>query len=423
MSLIEDLDAEVIVVGGSVSGVHVAKTLSEKGVDVLVLDKAEFPRPKSCAGGITRKALVQFPYVKEFIDTNIYTWVIMSPNLDEGVTFHSDDLDKPLTGITLNRTDFDNKMINHLMSTTNCKVKMKTEVVDVEIKDDRAIVHAKDGKRYLSLVVIGADSTISTVSKSLGIGLFDPKLKSKRRELLSVSIEKEILFDNSEKAKKNELEVLSINSYEGLDGYVWYFPRSIGANVGVIAGDGKNQKKVLEKFIHYLIEIGKIPKNTRIVDKFNGALLPGKILYKKRIHDRVLLVGDAGGFCYPGTGEGIFPCLVSGELAGEVIAPLIKKYRLNKERNGISNGLFSKKNLKKYVKLTDTAMKNEFRLFRIAYKIMANRRFNVELIKWCQNDEKLTQNIYKSLFGEKTSISFQLLILSKYIKFKLKRKR
>jgi len=42
MSNKEELDAEVIVVGGSVSGVSVAKTLSEKGIDAIVLDKQNF---------------------------------------------------------------------------------------------------------------------------------------------------------------------------------------------------------------------------------------------------------------------------------------------------------------------------------------------------------------------------------------------
>lgn len=418
----EELDAEVIIVGGSVSGVSVAKNLSENEVDVLVLDKAEFPRFKSCAGGITRRGIKEFPYIKEFIDSNIYHARIMSPNLDEGVSFHSDELNKPLIAMVRNRTDFDNKMINRLISTTNCEVKMKTEVVDVEIKGDRATVHTKDGKKYSCLVVVGADSTISTVSKRLGIGLFDPKLKSKRKEFLSVAIEKEILFDNSEKASKNELEVISVNAFNGIAGYSWVFPRSIGANVGVIAGKGKNLNHNLEEFIKHLIIIGKIPKNARI-GKVTGALLPSRRLYKKRIHDRVILVGDAGGFCFPGTGEGIMPSLVSGKIASEVITPLIKKYRLKKERNEDCTHIFSKKYLKKYIKLTDKALKNEFRIFFVAQKLMANPRFSVELIKWCQEDENLTKSIFEAFFVDLPGLSFQLKIASKYIRFKLKRKR
>jgi len=101
---------------------------------------------------------------------------MISPNLDEGIQFHSHDLDTPLLSMTLSRTDFYNKMINHLMKTTNSRVEMNTKIVDVEIKCDRAIFHTKNGKDYSCLVVVRADSTISTVSRSLSIGLFDKKL-------------------------------------------------------------------------------------------------------------------------------------------------------------------------------------------------------------------------------------------------------
>ena len=94
-----------------------------------------------------------------------------------------------------------------------------------------------------------------------------------------------------------------------------------------------------------------------------------------------------------------------------------------KQKNELSNGLFLKKSLKKYIKLTDKALKNEFRTLRLAYKIMANSRFYIELVKWCQTDEKLKKNIFESLFGDKPSISFKFAIISKFIKFKLKKKR
>ena len=42
-------DAEVIVVGGGPAGASVAFALARQGVDVLVLDRARFPRPKPCS--------------------------------------------------------------------------------------------------------------------------------------------------------------------------------------------------------------------------------------------------------------------------------------------------------------------------------------------------------------------------------------
>lgn len=51
-----DLDAEVIVVGGGPAGASTAHALARDGVDVLVLDRAKFPRDKTCAEYLSPQA-------------------------------------------------------------------------------------------------------------------------------------------------------------------------------------------------------------------------------------------------------------------------------------------------------------------------------------------------------------------------------
>ncbi len=50
------LDAEVIVVGGGPAGASTAYALAREGVDVLVLDRAKFPRDKTCAEYLSPQA-------------------------------------------------------------------------------------------------------------------------------------------------------------------------------------------------------------------------------------------------------------------------------------------------------------------------------------------------------------------------------
>jgi len=52
----EQLDAEVIVVGGGPAGAATAWALAREGVDVLVLDRAMFPRDKICAEYLSPQA-------------------------------------------------------------------------------------------------------------------------------------------------------------------------------------------------------------------------------------------------------------------------------------------------------------------------------------------------------------------------------
>ena len=50
------LDAEVIVVGGGPAGASTAHSLARAGVDVLVIDRAKFPRDKTCAEYLSPQA-------------------------------------------------------------------------------------------------------------------------------------------------------------------------------------------------------------------------------------------------------------------------------------------------------------------------------------------------------------------------------
>ena len=49
--------ADAIVVGGGPAGSSCAWKLREAGLDVIVLDRAKFPRCKLCAGWVTPEAL------------------------------------------------------------------------------------------------------------------------------------------------------------------------------------------------------------------------------------------------------------------------------------------------------------------------------------------------------------------------------
>ena len=53
----QDDDADVIVVGAGPSGATTAYYLAQAGLDVLLLEKARFPREKVCGDGLTPRAV------------------------------------------------------------------------------------------------------------------------------------------------------------------------------------------------------------------------------------------------------------------------------------------------------------------------------------------------------------------------------
>src|SRR5881227_971180 len=54
-----DHDADVVVVGAGPGGSTAAYHLAQTGLDVLMLEKAEFPREKVCGDGLTPRAVKQ----------------------------------------------------------------------------------------------------------------------------------------------------------------------------------------------------------------------------------------------------------------------------------------------------------------------------------------------------------------------------
>ena len=55
---------DVIIVGAGPAGSTAAKYLSEMNLNVLLIDKAIFPRKKPCGGGIPVQVLDKLPYLK-----------------------------------------------------------------------------------------------------------------------------------------------------------------------------------------------------------------------------------------------------------------------------------------------------------------------------------------------------------------------
>ncbi len=99
-------------------------------------------------------------------------------------------------------------------------------------------------------------------------------------------------------------------------GYGWLFPKGRVANVGVGLDPsfGVSPSWSLSKFLE---EVGDWVETDKVLAR-SGGFIPAEGVLRP-VRGRVLLVGDAGGFCHPITGGGIANAVLTGSMAAEAV--------------------------------------------------------------------------------------------------------
>jgi len=315
---------DVIVVGAGPAGSTAAKNLAEKGIKVLLLDKATFPRDKPCGGGLPTRVQKRFPYIEPFLNSVSYGTTMFSSSLR-----YKCDLirDKPFLEMVL-RKDFDYGLLS-LAKKAGATFLGGKSVVDIVVQKDKVSVMLEDGQTMETQMVIGSDGMHSVVAEKTNL--------SKKLEVLCISLMQEQPMTPKQLTTfftKKRMIYLFIKAH-GIAGYAWVFPKKNSVNIGIgefQSAVSKERPKIplketYEKFIATLQEKKLLPADFPI-ENLKGATLPIFPL-ENTCGDRVLLCGDAAGFINPITGEGIYYAMVSGQIAADVIAEGLSSHDLS----------------------------------------------------------------------------------------------
>ena len=306
------MDYDVIVVGGGPGGSTCAALLGRAGKKVLLLDKAHFPRDKTCGDALSGSLRVQKDMgITEKI-RNVQHAVI------NGVEFSSPEgvvVDIPFesNGFCSPRYVYDNIVFEEALKSAD--VMQNFEVTGL-LKEDEQVVGVtgtKDNERkeIRAKLVIGADGAFSVVARETGCHDLDPK-----HTITAVRA-----YYTGVKDVTDKIELHFVN--EILPGYFWIFPVGGGrCNVGVGMVDDIMMRKKLQ-MPSSMMKI--INENPLFIERFAGATMEKGSLKgwrlpigskRRKMHgDGFVLVGDAAGLIDPFTGEGISNATVSGEIA------------------------------------------------------------------------------------------------------------
>ena len=342
-------DYDVIVVGGGPAGSSCATFLGRKGIKTLLVDKASFPRDKTCGDGITGKSagILEELGIEHEIAKNPHEKInglITSSPSGASIDLNVDDGTLVKSLYVCKRQIFDNILFQEAKK--NADVMENFTVNDLIIENGKVagIKGAdRDGdKEFRAKVVVGADGANSIVARKLGLNDFQAD-----RSLVSTRA----YFENVD-ARRDRIEFHFLE--ELLPGYFWIFPAGDNiSNVGVavVASDVPKRKLNLKTSLEDIVKNSRFAprfKNAKQVSDIKGWNLPTGAQKRKRAGDGFLLVGDAASLIDPFTGEGIGNALLSGKLASEIISVALDKND------------FSYDMLKQYEVKIDERMEKEF---------------------------------------------------------------
>lgn len=342
--------ADVIVVGAGPAGSTTAFYLARAGLDVLLLEKASFPRDKICGDGLTPRAVRQL--VRMGIDTSAPGW---SRNkglriIGGGMRLHlpwPDLASYPDYGLVRTRADFDHLLAQHAVG-AGARLFERTNVTGPVIDDATGRITGVTTKQldergrptgetrtYRAPLVVAADGTSSRLSTAMGIH---------KREDRPMAVAVRAYYTSprhDDDWMESWLELWAENSRGGRDllpGYGWIFGTGNGtSNVGLgITNTSKafgrvDYRDMLRRWAAQTPPEWGFTEENR-VGAIRSAALPMGFNRQPHYSRGLLLVGDAGGMVNPFNGEGIDYAMEAANLAANMAADALSRDAAGRER-------------------------------------------------------------------------------------------
>jgi geranylgeranyl reductase family protein len=316
---------DVLIVGGGPAGSACAWKLRHAALDVVVIDKATFPRDKVCAGWITPQVLEDLAIdVADYRQTRTFQPI---SGFRVGVVGDDHAVDvayqRPVS-FGIRRCEFD----HYLLQRSGARLLLGQTALAIHRDGDDWIVNDTIRARML----VGAGGHFCPVARLL---------KERRSPAALIAAQEvEFAIDRDERdAFTSRGDVPELYFSPDLKGYGWCFRKQGYMNIGFGRLDSHGIPKWTAEFVEFLERTRRIPSGLHWRWRGHAYLLAGNT--GRRVVDTgVMLIGDAAGLAYPQSGEGIRPAIESGLMAAETIcraAGCYKQASLETYQGDLSN--------------------------------------------------------------------------------------
>jgi geranylgeranyl reductase family protein len=299
---------DAVIVGAGPGGSATAHFLSCKGLDVLLLDRAEFPRDKTCGDGLTPRALRVLDQMGILPDVAqhgcpVDGYAVVAPNRRE--------TSAPITGphgaLVVKRLLLDD-IVQRRACASGAQFTSGVNATRVEQTSTDVRVHADDGRAFTGRVAVIATGAAFGVLKRSGI------LSQPPRAMLAARA----YFEDLQTDVSHSFQL----RFDGvpMPGYGWVFPvKARAANVGVGFLPRRGSGTASQAFVRFTHSAALRPMlaGARQDGPLKGYPIRVDFLKSPTFAERTVLVGEAAGLVNPLTGEGIDYALESGSIAAE----------------------------------------------------------------------------------------------------------
>jgi geranylgeranyl reductase family protein len=313
---------DVIVIGAGPGGSSTAHYLAQSGLDILLLDKSNFPRDKTCGDGLTPRAVSVLHDMALFDDLlrigcRINRFEVVAPNGNRTSAPIPSSATLPNLSFVVPRFVLDEKILNRAIeSGAKFESGVHASVVEHEATNIRVEAESKGSRlTYRAKMVVIATGANSKLLTASGI------LQQTPRTMVASRAYFESVKDIS--------DVWQLR-FDGvpLPGYGWIFPTGDGkANIGAGYFAKHRKSSAANAFDQFTRTpaLRELLSNAKQISPIKGFPLRADFTTSPTFSNRVLLVGEAAGLVNPLTGEGIDYALESGRIAAKHIARVFER--------------------------------------------------------------------------------------------------